>query len=115
MSTNYEIVSRNEISQAEILDTLKKREKESELTYREDKVKEFLKKRTPLSLTKTNQLIKELQELDIPRLENAHLVKIADLMPENGTQLRAITSHSGVILVDENVKKILDVLNTYRN
>lgn len=114
MSTNYEIISKEEVSQSEVLDVINNREKETELTYREDKVKEFLKKRTPLDVKEFNKLKKELENLEIPRLEDAHLIKIIDLMPINGTQLRAITSHSGVILVDENVTKILDVLKAYR-
>ena len=114
MSTNYEILDKEEASQSEVLDTVNKLEEQHELTYREDKVKEFLKKRTPLTFEEFNKAKKELEELEIPRLEEAHLVKIIDLMPKDGTQLRAITSHSGVILVDENVSKILDVLETYR-
>ena len=35
-------------------------------------------------------------------------------MPQNGTELRAIVSHSGTVLVDKSVTSIMDVLNKYR-
>lgn len=114
MSTNYEIISKKEISQNEVLDIINKKEEETELTYREEKVQDFLKKRATLSVEEYAKLKKELESLDIPRLEESHFIKIIDLMPKNGTQLRAITSHTGVILVDENVTKILDVLKAYQ-
>lgn len=114
MSTNYEIVSKKEISQSEVLDIINNKQDETELTYREEKVQDFLKKRTPLSMEEFSTLKKELESLDIPRLEDSHFIKIIDIMPKNGTQLRAITSHTGVILVDENVTKILDVLKAYQ-
>ena len=34
-------------------------------------------------------------------------------MPKNGTELRAIVSNSGVVLVEDSVKKILDTLPEY--
>ena len=55
-----------------------------------------------------------MKELDIARLEDAHLIKILEIMPRNGTELRAIVSHGGVVVVDEVVTQILDVLKKYQ-
>ncbi len=113
MSTNYEIISKEETSLSEALDIIEKKEESQELTYREDKVKEFLKRHSKLSYEDFVKAKEEILSLEIPRLEELHIIKILDIMPKTGTELRAIVSHSGVILVDENSQKILDTLKKY--
>ena len=110
---NYEVISKTNISTTEILDSIEKKSKDVELTYREEKILEFLKKTNKLNLKDFNKAKKELMELEIPRLEEEHMIKVLEIMPTDGTQLRAIVSHSGTILVDENMTKILDVLKKY--
>ena len=112
--SNYELISTEPVSNAIAGDIIKKKAKEQELTYREDKVQEYLKKYQKLSKTEYEKAKKELEALEIPRLDDSHLIKILDIMPINGTELRAIVSHSGTVLVDENVEKILGVLKNYQ-
>jgi DNA-directed RNA polymerase subunit F len=111
---NYKILEMKELSNSEVLDILEKIEKERELTYREEKYLEYLKKFTKLSKEEFEKAKKEIMELEIPRLEEVHINKILDLMPINGTQIRAIVANSGTVLVDESIKKILEVLDKYR-
>ena len=111
--SNYEIIEERPVSQLEALKSIKAQEKETELTYREEKIKDFLKNKVPLKQKEYEEAKKALEDLNIPRLEEAHIIKIIDLMPRNGTELRAIVAHSGTVLVDENAKKILDVLKKY--
>ena len=116
MSANYEILSKVEVSGSEVLDSINTQEKDAEeLTYREEKVQEYLKKNIKLSLDDFKKVKEEIEKLEIPRLEEMHIIKIIDLMPRNGTELRSVVSNSGVILVDENSAKILDVLKPYQN
>jgi DNA-directed RNA polymerase subunit F len=112
--SNYKIVSKEEVSAHEVLDLINKKEKNAELTYREGKIQDYLNTNLKINLKKFKEALEELSSLDIPRLEKQHYFKILEIMPNNGTELRAIVSHSGVILVDENVKKIIDVLNKHR-
>ncbi|MFW5704500.1 MAG: hypothetical protein ACOCXG_01535 [Nanoarchaeota archaeon] len=112
--SNYKILSKEEISNPEVLDAINAKEKERELTYREGKVQDYLNANKGLDLKTFKKAVEEITSLEIPRLENSHILKIVELMPVNGTELRAIVSHSGTILVDENVTKILDVLKNYR-
>lgn len=108
---NYNIISAEPMSGSEVVEILTKKEKERELTYREDRTKEYLKKVTKLDKKKFEAAKKELLGLEIPRLEEKHIIKILEIMPKTGTELRSIVSHSGTVLVDESVTKILDVLN----
>lgn len=112
--SNYDLISKEPISHPEVLDGIIEKEKKTELTYREDKIKEYLKNFSKLSLKDYNSAKDELLALEVARLDDEHIVKILDLMPNNGTELRAIVSHSGTVLVDESVTQILDVLKKYR-
>lgn len=111
--SNYELISMEAVSNSQATDIIKTKEDSSELTYREDKIKDYLKNFNKLSTKEFNKAKDELLKLEIPRLDEIHIIKILDIIPKNGTELRAIVSHSGTILVDENVDKILSVLKKY--
>ncbi len=111
---DYKIISTEVISNSEVLDILTKKSENNELTYREEKSKDYLKKITRLDLNEFNKVKEELINLEIPRLEVDSITKIIDVLPKNGTELRAIVSNTGTILVDENVDKIIDVLKKYQ-
>ena len=111
--SNYQIISEEPVSNSESFDLINQKAKKQELTYREEKSKEYLKKVSTLSFKNFKSAKKELVELKIPRLEEAHIIKILDIMPKNGTEIRSIVSNSGTVIVDDNVKKILSVLNNY--
>jgi len=115
--SDYKVISTQEISNSEAFDIISKKESESEnseLTYREEKSLDYLKKFSKLTKENFEKAKEELLALEIPRLEEMHINKILDLMPINGTQIRAIVSTSGTVLVDENITKLIDVLNKYR-
>lgn len=112
--SNYQVISKEPVSQTEVLDVISKKAKDVELTYREEKTQEYLKKSSSHKVSDLKKLKAEILALEIPRLEEEHIVKIVDIMPNSGTELRAIVSHSGTVLVDENVTKILDVLKNYK-
>jgi DNA-directed RNA polymerase subunit F len=112
--SNYEVISKEGISNPEVLNFVEKREKEKELTYREERTKEYLKKVTKLKITDFKKAKEEILSLEIPRIEEEHIIKVLDIMPKSGPELRAIVSHSGTILVDEDSAKILDILKKYQ-
>ena len=109
---NYEIISEKAVSTSEVIEVIKKQDPEN-LTYREEKILEFLKKRNSISIKDFKAAFKEISALEIPRLEDFHIIKLIELNPKDGTTLRAIISNSGTVIVDENVTKILDVLKKY--
>ena len=111
--SNYEVISQEAVSNSEALNLINKKAKDTELTYREEKTQETLKKMNKMTETNFKKAAAELKALEIPRLEDTHIIKILDTMPANGTVLRAIVSHSGTVLVDESVTSILDVVKKY--
>ncbi|NQZ84258.1 MAG: hypothetical protein HRU03_00945 [Nanoarchaeales archaeon] len=110
--SNYEIISKEPISNAEVYEAIDKRaqDEEIELTYREEKTHEYIKKFNPMTVADFESKVKALIDLEIPRLDRENMIKIVELNPKTGTELRAIVSHGGVILVDENVTKVLDTI-----
>lgn len=109
--SNYKIIEKEEISGVEVLTKLQEiTESKEEPTYREEKTIEFLKQDLTLDLETFNKIKEEIKNLEISRLENYQIIKIVELNPKNGTQLRAILSSSGTLLVDENVQKVLKIL-----
>jgi DNA-directed RNA polymerase subunit F len=113
---NFKILSKKPVSLGEIksiVTDIKKSEKR-ELSYREEKILDYLKVLKPLTKTNIEKLKVELNGLEISRLDDIFIVKLIDIMPKNGSEIRAIVSHSGIILVDESITKILDTLNKYR-
>lgn len=114
MTTNYEIASKKQVSVTEVFDIINKKSKDKELTYREEKIKEFLKKHNKISFKEFLEIKKKIEELKISRLEEEHIIKIVDIMPENGTQLRSLVQNTGIVLVDDIANNILDILNSYR-
>lgn len=110
--SNYEIISKEPISNAEVFEAIDTRaqDEEIELTYREEKTLEYIKKFNPMSVEDFNSKVEAIVALEIPRLGSEQIIRIVELMPKTGTELRAIVSHSGVVLVDENVTKVLEVL-----
>jgi len=113
--SNYNIISSEAISNSEVLEFLNKKQEEKELTYREEKSREYLKKFVKRSSEDFNKIIDEIIKLEIPRLDEKNIIiKIIEIMPKNGTELRSIVSNSGTILVDENVTKILDIIKKYQ-
>lgn len=112
--SNYEIITKEVLSNVEAADVISKKAKIRELTYREEKVSVYLKSFQKLSLKDFNKAKEDLTALELARVDSEQIIKILDLMPNNGTELRAIVSHSGVIIVDENVDKVLSILKKYR-
>lgn len=114
MATNYEITSKKQVSITEVLDSINKKSDEVVLTYREEKIRDFLKKHSKLSFEEFLEIKDKIEKLEISRLEEEHIIKIVDIMPDNGTQLRSLIQNTGVVIVDDIANSILDILNQYR-
>lgn len=111
---NYEIISQKPIHASRVLSHIEEKTEDKELTYREEKILEYLKDSNKLSTEEFNSAFEELKSLEIPRLEDSHLIKILEILPKNGVELRSIVSHGGVVVVDDVVTQILDITKKYQ-
>ena len=110
---NYEIISQKVVHTSKVLDEITKNADNRDLSYREEKIMEYLKDFNKLSTKEYEAAFADLKGLEIPRLEDGHLTKILEIMPQSGTELRAVVSHGGVVIVDDVVTQILDIIKKY--
>ena len=92
------------------LASIKTRDKE--LGYRSAKSEEYLSHFTKVK--DTEDILKKIDKLQIPRLKTNHVVKIIDLMPKTVDDVKLILQAYTLTVNNDNVKKILEVLEKYQ-
>jgi DNA-directed RNA polymerase subunit F len=100
------ISSETPISMAEVkeeIDKIKKRDKE--LSFRTQRTEEYL---SFFVQKDSKKLLDAIKKLDVSRLKDEHIVKIADLMPRSVDDLKIILQGYTVTVTKDNMKKIID-------
>jgi DNA-directed RNA polymerase subunit F len=87
--------------------------RDKELNYRANKTKEYLDVFCNGTKKAYGELIKELSELDVARLKEIHILKIADIMPKTIDELKIVLQGYTVSLNNDNLKKIVSVVKKY--
>lgn len=108
-----EIKSEEPITLAEAEALLKKR-KEEEMRYEQKASYEYVHKFSELSKKEAKELVEKLLDLDLVKVKKEHAVKIADLLPENKDDLRAIFAKERFSLKSDEMEQILEVVDQYR-
>ena len=91
------------------IEKIKKRD--NELNFRATKTEEYLQQFELPSEKKIEEMKKKIESLNVPRLKDIHIVKILDLMPTTIEEMKGILSGYTLTVTQENMKKILGVLN----
>ena len=100
------------ISLAEVKKILTSVEKErTELHYEQRIALEHANKFARLSVTKTNQLIKDLQKIDI--IGPHHAYKLADILPKTADDVKTIFAKERMTLKDDVIKQIIVSIQKY--
>ncbi|MFP4118932.1 MAG: hypothetical protein ACLFTH_02650 [Candidatus Woesearchaeota archaeon] len=108
------IIDKRPMSIAEVKDVIKKvHERDGELSFRAGKTEEYVNDTAALSKTKSKELVKKIQGLEIPRLKDHQILKIVDLMPQSQEQLKVLLSGFNITVSKDNLKKIMDVVEDY--
>ncbi len=111
MTGNIEILNEQALSMSEMKEELKKiKSRDKELTFRANKVEEYLNTFDTVDFKKVEELKKKLEGLNVLRLKDRHIVKILDVMPEDLDSLRLIFSGENLTLKQEDLDKILKAL-----
>ena len=112
--TEVKIIEQKPVALIEVkehLDSLLKEKKE--LNFRENKVSAYLHGFELLNLKETNELKKELNEIEISRLKETHIIKIIDLLPTDLESLKLILSGENLTLKQEDLNKIIETVKKY--
>ena len=107
-----EILSEQAVPIAVVKKMLKKKNAD-EMIYEQKIALEHAEKFSRLKLPDSEQLIKELKELGL-RVRDDAIVKIADILPTNETELKAVMLRSGTQLKKDQAQKILDTVAKYK-
>jgi len=112
--TDLKIIDEKPISISQLKEELKDiKKRDEELTFRSAKVNEQLESLKILKSKEVEDIYKKVEKLNIPRLKEAHILKIIDLLPENISDLKNITQGYGLAITNENLEKILNAMEDY--
>jgi len=107
---DIDITGRKPISIAEIKERLQESEKKKDLNFRAAKVLEYANEVVTRKRKDIDEIIEGLKSLNISRLNERVIVKIADVMPENVEVLKAILTGEDMTLKADDLEKIMNVL-----
>ena len=86
------------------------KKRDGELSPRSQKLEEYVNQFSELSPEDYQKLIDKLIKLDIPRLKELHIIKIADLLPLTVNELKTILQGYALTVTNDNMKKIVSVI-----
>ena len=95
------------------LNAVSKRDKEP--GFRTTKTMEYLNSFSTISQTEFNQMKKKIEELQVPRLKEEHIMKILDIMPKNVNDLSVILQGYTITVSKENLKNIVDITSAHKS
>jgi DNA-directed RNA polymerase subunit F len=108
------IINERPITMTELAEDLATLEKEGvELNFRSNKAKTYLNNFKKVTIEQVEEITKKIEELEVPRLKDRHMVKIIDILPQNLDEIRMIFTGETTTVADENLKKILDIVKEY--
>ncbi|MBN1786682.1 MAG: DNA-directed RNA polymerase subunit F [Candidatus Methanofastidiosa archaeon] len=107
------LVDERNVTQAEAKSILEDREKLSEPLYEQRIALEIIHKFTKISKDQASEMSKRMAD-EVPRIKEENVVKIIDLMPKDKEDLNVIFSKERIILTDDEIGKILEIVDNYR-
>ena len=87
--------------------------RDKELSFRSNKVKDYLNKLVRLDKKTALELKQKLVSLDIPRLKDRQIIKIVDVIPEDLEDLRAVFTGEVTTITQENMEKIVEAVKHF--
>ncbi len=110
---NPKIMSETPLGMAELKDELEEMKKKEELNFRAAKTVDYLEHFIKAKTKDTKEIYAKISKLDVPRLKDAHIVKIVDFMPQTVDDLKTLLQGYTITVSAENMKKIVDLTNEY--
>lgn len=112
--TDAKIIAEVPLSMADLHTEIKKIEKrDSEVNFRVSKVGEYLSRFLKLKTTEHAELVGKLTALNIPRLKEQHIIKIADLTPTTAEDIKVILQGYPLSISNDNLKKIAGAIKEF--
>lgn len=114
MSNDPKVLDKRPVSMSELKAEMNRiEERDGELGYRAGRTMEYIKVFKTLSDDDNESLRKDLEELNVPRLKEVHIVKITDMLPVSVDELNVIIQGYTLTVSKDNLKKIVDTVKKY--
>jgi DNA-directed RNA polymerase subunit F len=111
MSNKPEILEEKEMSMYEVKEEISKiKKREAEVNFRVQKTDEYLNTFTFLKQKEYKELVKKLKDLEIPRLNDKHILKIVDILPLNVDELKVVMQGYPLTINNDNLKKLVKTI-----
>ena len=111
--SNPNVIEKKPVSMSELKAELQKiQERDEELGFRAGKTQEYINSFKLLKIEDYEKFKKELEELNIPRLKDDHIVKILDFLPRSVEDLEVLLQGYPITISKDNLKKIVDVISS---
>ncbi len=105
------IMNETPMSIAEVKEELERiKKRDGELNFRANKTEDYINQ-LDIDSEESKKLMKKIMDLKIPRMKEQHAAKIADLMPKHIEELKVIIQGYPISVSNENLKKIVDLVN----
>jgi DNA-directed RNA polymerase subunit F len=102
------VVSEQAVTDVEAKEIMERKEKEAELKYEQKNALEILRKFAKTDSEKIKKLIEELKTVE--KLRERQIITIANFLPEDKDDLRAVLHKEYTALTPEEIEKILEII-----
>ena len=111
---NPQVVEEVPLNIVEVKEMLRKiKERDEELNFRAQKTAEYLEAIHTIKPKQAKELKEKLEALEIPRVKEAQVQKIIDIMPKTTEGVKTVFSGLNISVTAENVKKVATLINEY--
>lgn len=105
------IISEELIASVKARELLESREKEGDLKYEQKNSLDVLKKFIKIDSNKIDELVAELKKIE--KLRDRQIISIANFLPEDRDDLRAVLHKDYSSLTDEEIDAVLKTVKRY--
>ncbi len=106
------VIKEKPVPSAEARNTMSKKKDEEDLAYEQKICMDFLVKNIDINVTDARKAMKELQE--VGRIKARQAAILINIMPSEKSDIRLIFSKERMSLSDEDMEKIIGILDKYR-
>jgi len=108
------VESREPISLAELKDHIEMvSERDEELNYRAGKTEEYVNEFAQIDKETYEELFEAINDLDVPRLKDKHIIKIIDFLPKTTDDLDVILEGYPLTINDERKEDIVETVTDH--
>ena len=111
---NPQVVEEVPLNIVEVKEMLRKiKDRDQELNFRAQKTAEYLEAINTIKPKQAKELKEKLEALEIPRVKEAQVQKIIDIMPKTVEGVKTVFSGLNISVTADNVKKVATLINEY--